>query len=91
MTEKTEQEKIAICILFLEKRGYVVGSPRMSRTQVAAYLGFSAATVARWTRVGDRNYKKDFPLPLATKTGNKSEMYLSTEIKAWADRHCEPL
>lgn len=86
---KTEQEKIAMCILFLEKRGYAVAKPTMITNDVAALLGVSEATVSRFITLGSPNYRPDFPRPLKVGGQKGRHRFSGAEIVAWAEKHCE--
>lgn len=85
---KTEQEKIAMCILFLQKRGYGVCKPKLKVTEVAAFLSVSGSAISNWTNVGSKYYKPDFPKPRGCRT-SAGLHFDAQEIAEWANKHCE--
>lgn len=86
---KSEQEKIQMCVLFLQKRGFAVGNPKMNLAQIAVFLGVSSLTVNRWINVNDKYYKSDFPKPLNFRSDTGKIQFSASEIHAWAYKHCE--
>jgi predicted DNA-binding transcriptional regulator AlpA len=84
---RTDQEKISLCIEFLAKHGYTVASPYMTQTEIGAFLGVSNSTVSNWLNLNTKQYKPDFPRPMNGSTGKLR--FKSSEVKEWAEKHCE--
>ncbi len=86
---KTEQEKLSICIRFLESRGYSVFSEVMTGVQVARLIGVTSQCVFNWSCIDNKGFRSDFPKPLAVKGRYKANRFLAKDIREWAEKHCE--
>ncbi len=81
---KSTEEKIQICIQYLQKQGFTVyRSELISIRDTAQMCGVSMAAINRWTSLESKYFKKDFPSPAHI---GYCVRFRVTDVTEWIDK-----